>query len=319
MVILANSYIFELKPVAPYDFERTIHKPAGWSLFTPFELFENGTMWTATYLDSTLAGVKLSSTGTVASPKIAIELFLQERAGPKQLRTLKNALVHELAADEDLTDFYEFAKDDSILSHAVKDRYGMHDTSSGMVFPLAVLAISLQMTSFKRSDEMMRCLISRYGEVAEFGGRKVIVWPLPGRIAKLEAAELARTCKFGYRAKLIVDLARKIDREGFPTMDELSKLTPKEAKDLLLGLPGIGDYSADMINPHGGFPIDVWSVDVFGKLFLFELPSNKREGVKIIKKEGLARWGKWSWMAFFYIVQDLENLSIAFGTEVRSI
>ncbi len=46
---------------------------------------------------------------------------------------------------------------------------------------------------------------------------------------------------------------------------------------------------------------------------------NKREGVKTIKKEGLARWGRWSWMAFFYIVQDLENLSKALGTELRLV
>jgi DNA-3-methyladenine glycosylase II len=319
MTILARSYVFELPPVPPYDFELTIRKPAGWSLFTPFEVFENGTLWTATHLHGTLAGVKLTSAGTTRRPRIVAELFLQEEQGPEQLRKLKRALVHDLAADEDLQDFYQFAKDDSLLSRAVKDRYGMHDTSASTIFPLAALAISLQMTSFKRSDEMMRCFITSYGEVAEFEGRKLGTWPLPKRIARLEAAELARTCKFGYRAKLIVDLARKIDREGFPTMEELKGSTPQEAKALLLELPGIGDYSADIINPHGGFPIDAWSVDVFGKLFFGEVPANKREGVKLIKKEGLARWGKWSWMAFFYIVQDLENLSKALGTELRLV
>jgi 3-methyladenine DNA glycosylase/8-oxoguanine DNA glycosylase len=319
MVILAHSFIFVLDPVPPYDFELTVRKPAGWSLFTPFEVFENGTMWTATHLYGTLAGVKLASAGTIMSPRIIVELFLQEEPGQEQLDIMKKALVHDLAADEDLRGFYEFANVDGLLSLALKDRYGMHDTSANTVFPLAALAISLQMTSFKRSDEMMHCFITSYGEIAEFEGKRIGTWPLPGRIAKLEAAELAKTCKFGYRAKLIVDLARKIDREGFPTMEELKGSTPEEAKALLLELPGIGDYSADIINPHGGFPIDVWSVDVFGKLFFGEVPANKREGVKMVKKEGLARWGKWSWLAFFYIVQDLENLSRALGTELRLV
>jgi 3-methyladenine DNA glycosylase/8-oxoguanine DNA glycosylase len=250
-------------------------------------------------------------------PKVIAELFFHKEPGPEQLLIMKRSLIHDIAADEDLHDFYEFANDDSLLSRAVKDRYGMHDTSTNTVFPLAVLAISLQMTSFKRSDEMMRCFITDYGEVAEFEGRKLGTWPLPKRIARLEAVELSGACKFGYRAKLIVDLARKIDREGFPMMEELKRSTPEEAKALLMEQPGIGDYSADIINPHGGFPIDVWSVDVFGKLFFGKVPVNKREGVKMVKHEGLARWGKWSWMAFFYIVQDLENLSKALGAELR--
>ena len=51
------------------------------------------------------------------------------------------------------------------------------------------------------------------------------------------------------------------------------------------------------------------SVDVFGKLFNGEEPKDRRKAIDGIKKEGLHRWGKWSWMAFFYVVQDLDNLS----------
>jgi 3-methyladenine DNA glycosylase/8-oxoguanine DNA glycosylase len=317
MVALAHSYVLELDPVPPYDFELTAHKPAGWSLFTPFEVFEKGTVWTATHLNDTLVGLKLFSIGTTTHPRVIAELFLREKAGPEQLSMLKMDLIHDLAADEDHADFYEFAKKDELLNRAVQDHYGMHDTSSGTVFPLAALAISLQMTTFKRSDEMMRCLITSYGEMAEFDGRSVGTWPLPKKIALLEASDMA--CKFGYRAKLIVQLARKIDRDGFPTMKELKRSTPEEAKALLMELPGIGDYSADIINPHGGFPIDVWSVDVFGMLFFGKVPENKREAVKMVKAEGLARWGRWSWLAFFYVVQDLENLSKALGIELRLV
>jgi 3-methyladenine DNA glycosylase/8-oxoguanine DNA glycosylase len=115
----------------------------------------------------------------------------------------------------------------------------------------------------------------------------------------------------------VVKLAKKVETDKFPTIEELLKLEPEEAKKLLLDLPGIGDYSADIINPHGGFPIDVWSADVFGKLFFGKEPEDKRKAVSRIKIEGLRRWGKWSWMAFFYIVQDLENLSRELGMQLR--
>ena len=44
------------------------------------------------------------------------------------------------------------------------------------------------MTTFKRSDEMMGCLITKYGEVAEFDGQKVRVWPLPKVIAQTQCS-----------------------------------------------------------------------------------------------------------------------------------
>ena len=128
---------------------------------------------------------------------------------------------------------------------------------------------------------------------------------------------MASGCKLGYRAKRISELARKIEREGFPTTEEIERISPEKAKELLLELPGIGDYSADIINPHGGFPIDVWSVEVFAKLFYGREPRNNREDVEKVKREGLRRWGKWAWMAFFYTVQDLENLSRKMGISLR--
>jgi 3-methyladenine DNA glycosylase/8-oxoguanine DNA glycosylase len=173
------------------------------------------------------------------------------------------------------------------------------------------------MAPLKRSNEMMAAFISNYGETAEFDGRRIEVWPLPRNVAKHSPAELAKKCKMGYRAKRMVQLARKLNGEDFPTLEELEKLGPEEAKDKLLELPGIGDYSADIINPHGGFPIDVWSADVFGKLFFGREPKEGRKAIVKIKNEGIHRWREWSWMAFFYVVQDLKNLSKTLGMELR--
>ncbi len=295
---LSSSFAYEMRPLPPYDFELTIHKPAGWPLFTPFEVYEKGTMWTATHLGGVLAGIRLSSKGTVKHPRIAVRIFLKEKPERVSFGEMRRSLAHNIGADEDLGEFYRMAAKDRILRHAVRDLYGMHNTSSVDVFPDAVLSILLQMAPLKRSNEMMSCFISRYGETAEFDGRRIPVWPLPERIARLSPAEVAGRCRLGYGAKRVVQLARKLGREGFPTLEELEGLGPEEAKERLLELPGIGDYSADIINPHGGFPIDVWSADVFGKLFFGREPGEGRDAIARIKREGTRRWGKWSWMAF---------------------
>ena len=318
MVKLNHSLTYEIKPIPPYNFNLTIRKPAGWPLFTPLEVYDNNTLWTAVLLNDTLTGLKFTFKGTIKKPRIEAKIFLESEPSKEPLNKIKKTLVHSIGADDDLHEFYKLAKKDPILKYAVADLFGMHSTSSGdTVFPDAILAILLQMAPLKRSNEMMDCVISKYGERAEFDGENIYVWPSPQRLASINPETFAKDCKIGYRAKRIVKLAEKLVKEGFPTLQELETLSSEEAKKRLMELPGIGDYSADIINPHGGFPIDVWSAEVFSTLFFGKTPVNNREAVEEVKREGILRWGKWSWMAFFYIVQDLKNLSKRLSVKLR--
>ena len=318
MVKLAYSLVYEIKPIPPYDFNLTIRKPAGWPLFTPLEVYDNDSLLTAVSLNNTLTGLKLISKGTTKNPRVEATIFLEKEPSKESLNKIKKNLVHSIGGDDDLYEFYQLANNDPILKFAVDDLFGMHSTSSGdTVFPDAILSILLQMAPVKRSNEMMDCVIKKYGEKAEFDGKTINVWPTPQRLANLNPEVFAKNCKIGYRAKRIVKLAEKLVKEDFPTMQALEMLSSGEAKKRLMELPGIGDYSADIINPQGGFPIDVWSAEVFGMLFFGKAPENNRQAVEQVKREGMLRWGKWSWMAFFYIVQDLENLSKKLNVKLR--
>jgi 3-methyladenine DNA glycosylase/8-oxoguanine DNA glycosylase len=314
---LRHRFSYEVKPVSPYSFKLTVKKPAGWSLFTPFELYGDETLWSALHVDSELVGVKLQSRGYTDRPLLRVDVFTEKYAPPNIRETVKRSLNDLLGVNDDLAPFYTFARNDAILKHAVADLYGMHDTFSSSLFARAVLAILLQMTSIKRSNQMMNSVITHYGEKAEFDGKRIPVWPTCKRISKLTPTQLAKTCKVGYRAKHLVKLARVLTKNKGPTLVELKLLTREEAKRKLTELPGIGDYSADIINRPGGFPIDVWSAEVFGKLFYGKEPENSRQAVEMVKREGIRRWGQWSWMAFFYVVQDLENLSGKLNTTLR--
>ena len=211
------------------------------------------------------------------------------------------------------------AEGDDILKHTVAHLRGMNNTMASTIFPDAVLAITLQMTTITRSNQMMDRLLNTYGDMAEFDGKTLHTWPRPNSLAVVTPEVLAKKCNMGYRAKHMVKLAKKMESERFPSVEELEELTPEAAKSALLELQGIGDYSADIIIPHGGFPIDLWSADVFGMLFFGKEPVDKDKEIRLIKKERLRRLGKRSWMAFYYVVQDLENLSDRLGIKLRLI
>ena len=307
---------FEITPVPPFDFRLTARKPAGWDLFTSEEVYDAETLWTGIRFGGRPIGLKLQSRGTVKRPRVLVGVYARREVSKGDAEGLRDVLAVCLGAEQDLKDFYAFAMKDEILKHVVEDLYGMHDTQAVSLFNSVILAICLQMARLKRSMEMMEAIDRKYGESIQFDGKQVVLQPTAERIAKLHPRALAKECKLGYRAKYIVASAKMI-HAGFPEMHEIMRMSPDKAKEKLIELPGIGDYAADIINPHAGFPIDAWSVDVFGLLFFGKQPENRREAVESVKQEGIRRWGEWSWMAFFYVAQDLRSLSKRLGIQLR--
>ena len=226
-------------------------------------------------------------------------------------RMIKRALRTE----EDLTEFYKLAQKDKILNAVVKDLYGMRTVAWPELFPALILAVTLQMAPMKRSNQMMELLIANFGDQARFDGKTIRYWPSPERIANSTVEELKAEAKLGYRAANLIATAKAL-QQGFPTMDELWTMDFEEAKKQLLTLRGIGDYSADIVVPGMGFPLDVWSVKIFHILFFGREPENSREAIQVLKKTAEERWGKWRGYAFVYVLNDLPNLSKRLGVDL---
>jgi len=307
---------FEIEPIPPFDFRLTVRKPAGWDLFTSDEIYESDTLWTGIRFRGRPVGLKIRSSGTLEEPRMLVSAYSRGKLSKKGAERLRAVLTVCLGAEQDLNEFYGFASKDGILKHVIEDLYGMHDTQAVVLFNSVILAICLQMARLKRSYEMMDAIDRKFGTTIEFDGRRVSLQPTAERIAKLDPVSFAEECRLGYRAKYIVASAKMI-AAGFPDVQEIMRMAPEEAKEKLMELPGIGDYAADIINPHAGFPIDAWSVDVFGLLFFGKEPENRRDAIEEVKQEGIRRWGIWSWMAFFYVAQDLKNLSKRLGVQLR--
>jgi 3-methyladenine DNA glycosylase/8-oxoguanine DNA glycosylase len=315
-VRLASRHSFHIVPKPPFNFRLTVRKPAGWTLFNDDEIYEKGVLWTATRLGHRLVGLKLRPLGTTSRPKILATLYTAKKLTGAEETGLKEAVETHLGADEDVRPFYAIARRDPILKHVIEDLYGMHDTQTPYLFNSVVLSICLQMAKLDRSEKMMEAINRHYGTTVEFEGKRIRVNPSAETIAKLSPPDFAKNCNLGYRARYIVESAKMVSA-GFPDTLQLMRMEQEEAKEKLMQLPGVGDYAADIINPRGGFPVDAWSVDVFGKLFFGREPENAREAIEVVKREGLRRWGGFAWYAFFYVAQDLKNLSKRLGVQLR--
>lgn len=316
---MTYSTTFRLSATPPYDFTLTVHKPAGWSMLTPFETFERGTLWTVMRTHSRkMFGLKLRSVGTVEKPEIFCEAYSQKKLGKRDRGELSNTITWMLNLEEDVGQFYALADHDPLVEVLVKDLYGMRSTKQPDVFSRLVLAVTLQMAPIRRSYQMMNLLIEEYGESVRFDGREIRYWPSPERIAKADVRELEERCKLGYRAKSLKGIAEALC-EGFPTLRELEEMRIEEAKAKLMELKGIGEYSADVVIPHSGFALDVWSVKIFHLLLFGKEVESPRNVIPKLKKIAESRWGRWRGYVFIYVLNDLNNLSKRFNLNLTEL
>ena len=312
---LKETYSVQVTATPPYSFNLTLLKPAGWWWSTPDEIFKDDTFWTATRFKNTLLGLKLKSTGTLQKPKIQCTIFSQTELNPAQQQDVTHMLKRALRTEEDLTEFYALAKADNILKAVVEDLYGMRTAAWPELFPALILAVTLQMAPMTRANQMMELLISGFGDQATFDGKTIRYWPSPDKIIVSTVDDLMAKAKLGYRAKNLTAIAKTL-QQGFPAMDDLWAMNAEEAKQKLLTLRGIGDYSADIIVPGMGFPIDVWSAKIFHILFFGTKPENPRQAISLLKQTAEKRWGKWQGYAFVYVLNDLPKLSKRIGVDL---
>jgi DNA-3-methyladenine glycosylase II len=312
---LKNQFTVEFEAIAPYSFELTLRKPAGWYWSTLGEVCEEGTCWSALRFNGELLGLKLCSSGKVAKPRLHCTIFSKANVNDSDKQAITRMLKRSLKAEEDLTGFYTLSQKDPILQGTVKDLYGMHTIGWPELFPALILAVSLQMAPMKRSNQMMDLLMANFGEDAIFDRKSIRYWPSAQTIAAASVEELMQKAKLGYRAKNLKAIATKLTL-GFPSMDELYSMESEEAKKKLLTLRGIGEYSAELVMPKTGFPLDVWSAKIFNVLLYGKVPEKPRAAIPALKEAAQKRWGGWMGYAFVYVLNDLPKISKRIGVDL---
>ena len=305
---------FQLEALPPYSFELTVHNPAGWYWYNPLEVFSNGRIWAALRLSSkAVVGLRLESLGSVDRPRVLATVFSRQKLKDSEMAEASDMVAECAGLDEDVTEFYEEVREDPVLRYAIEDLYGMKRGAilRSDVFHSAILAITLQNAPIKRTDQMLRLIITNYGQKLFFDGKSTYTWPAPQSIIEATTEELSEKCKVGYRAEYLRSIAEAVCDGKCPTLKELAQMPFEEARAKLMKLKGIGEYSAEVILPHTeAFPVDIWSAQIFWKLFFLKEPMPpKLEATQLVRKHAEKRWGRWRGLAFVYVLSDLRDLS----------
>lgn len=124
-----------------------------------------------------------------------------------------------------------------------------------------------------RIKKIINKMCELFGEKIEFDGKIFYGFPTPEALAELALSDLA-PIRAGFRDKYILDAAKKVV-SGEVNLDEIPKLSNKNAKSELMKIKGVGTKVADCVllfslGRHNVFPLDVWTKRIINDVYGIE-------------------------------------------------
>ena len=305
-VKLSHKKIVELKPVSPFSFDPTMHKP------DHFPSSDNdwieGCRWQTMLWDGRRLGLKLINAGTVKRPKITLEIHSKNKLTTDYVDSLIDEINYRYDFQNNLSDFVKKFKNDKQLGPVIKKWSGMRPLNYSSLYEYLIVGVVLQNCTVKRSVNMLQALFENYGMPLSFDGKKLYCFWEPKILAKVPEQEL-RDLKVGYRAKPFKRVSGPFAKDEINEFDLRAK-DKEEQRETLINLYGIGPATVgyilfDVFKHYDELShISPWEQKIYSKLFFDRKPFNPVSEKKLLKLFD-QRFGKYKMLAVHYIWEDL--------------
>lgn len=158
-----------------------------------------------------------------------------------------------------------------------------------------------------RIKKCIETLSVEFGECAgEYCGREYYSLPEPEVLAALTEEDLA-VCRLGYRAKYLIETAKKVCGEGVEVLNGVAgpDSTSQEAYEYITGFHGVGPKVANCImlfalGKYDSFPLDVWMKRVMEEEYGLTSPKEMAD----FAAENFGEYGGFAQQYLFYYVRE---------------
>jgi len=218
---------------------------------------------------------------------------------------IHNFVVDWFDLDRDLRPFYKMAANDVVLNQVVKTYDGLRLMAIPDIFEAISWAILGQQINLTFAYRLKERLVKEYGKSFKHESKTYYAFPDPEVIAKLSPEDLRPYQISQRKAEYLIGVA-KIIAQGELDKIALLKLSPEAAKEKLIKIRGIGNWTANYVimkclRYPDGFPLE--DVGLHNALKLqMNLP--KKPDLATINKLG-TKWQPWRGYATFYLWQTL--------------
>lgn len=303
MVILNQKKIIVIKPVPPYSFDTTIHKPS--HFLSSDNEWVKGKYWITMLWKGKFLGLKLEDKGNQNKPKIQITVFSERPLSKEYIDFLIPELKHRFNTENDISEFIKISKKDKVLAPLIKKWGTMRPVAANSLYETLIIYIVLQNATVRRTHQMLENLFNKFGKRVKFDGKILSTFWKPSVMAKVSEEDL-RKLKLGYRAKFLKRISEQF-ANGEIDEYKLRKLPREETRKEALKLYGIGKASVEYLLFEDFYHYDAletippWEQKILSMLLYNKKLVSTTKILKDIKK----RYGKWQKLAVHYIWEDI--------------
>ncbi|MBM3942560.1 MAG: DNA-3-methyladenine glycosylase 2 family protein [SAR202 cluster bacterium] len=233
---------FILKPVAPFDIQRTGGYLSNVGGRAGADGLQDGAYWRLLDLEGKLTLASVRSLGSLAAPELEVELWGSALSQEEQ-QTAAAQLSWQLGTEQDLTAFYELAQSDPAMAGLTQQFYGQHLPHVASVFEALVLAVIGQQVTTHLARAIRTLLVQTYGRQFSFAGDTFYAFPKPEALLAASVEEL-RGLKLSQRKAEYIQGLAQAALEPNGGLDSLEALPDTAVLERLTALRGVGIWTA---------------------------------------------------------------------------
>jgi DNA-3-methyladenine glycosylase II len=170
--------------------------------------------------------------------------FLNTKATVAQATEVVKYIREWLDLDTDLKPFYAMCQKDKLLKGLVESFYGYRIVGQPDLFESIVWAVLGQQINLPFAYTLKQKFVEQFGEVLTLKEELYYLFPTPEVVAKLTADQLLPLQFSRQKAAYTINIANAF-AEGKVSKEKLVGLPLKNAKELLMEIKGIGNWTAN--------------------------------------------------------------------------
>ena len=255
-------------------------------------------------LGKTAIEVAVEQSGSAERPNLVATVSGRgvSRAIGERVEAMLNRI---LGLDRDLDEFYELARDDTILGPMVMRLRGMKPVRFPTNFEAFVNAVACQQISLDAGLHVVNRLVANYGRSLRRDGEQTFAFPDSSVLAHADIERLRELGLSRGKARYLTALASFDSNPDDPGFSRIEKLDDKAALAALCDLRGVGRWTAEYVMLRGFGRVHIFPGDDVGARNALARRMGlggelDYEGVRM----ALARWDRFGGLIYFHLLVD---------------
>lgn len=172
--------------------------------------------------------------------------FLNEPASSNHQSWISHYIREWFDLDTDLRPFYQLASKDGLLKDLIDRYYGYRIIGQPDLFESLVWAVLGQQINLTFAYTLKGRFVEKYGSAIEVGGARYFLFPSPEVVKEISFEALLALQFSRQKALYILGIAQAFC-DGSLSRDHLKSLSFQDAKEALMKMKGIGNWTANYV------------------------------------------------------------------------